>query len=101
MLGNSEFAIMVPPGGEATPNSSNPSHTLLLWKLITKFLGFMNSILSKSNSRIKRHQTNSLKGWGVFSCLLNPLSLLQCTFLFSMRLQLRIHSGGRQRGIAN
>ena len=27
---NSEFAIMVPPGGEATPNSSNPSHTLQL-----------------------------------------------------------------------
>ena len=54
MAGNSEFAIMVPPGGEATPNSSNPSHTLQLWKLITKFLGFMNIILSRSNSRIKR-----------------------------------------------
>ena len=53
-VGNSEFAIMVPPGGEATPNSSNPSHTLQLWKLITKFLGFMNIILSRSNSRIKR-----------------------------------------------
>ena len=53
-IGNSEFAIMVPPGGEATPNSSNPSHTLQLWKLITKFLGFMNIILSRSNSRIKR-----------------------------------------------
>ena len=54
VIGNSEFAIMVSPGGEATPNSSNPSHTLQLWKLITKFLGFMNIILSRSNSRIKR-----------------------------------------------